>query len=123
MRFNILKTRRGRLVEKIKYELSRPQPNLEMILKHVDDYEKDNLATIDKLKKEKSVDAKKINGALKQAINAHGPITKQLIGSATKRIYGSLISNNRPEKKYYLRDLILSLLTGIIIGVIISFSL
>ena len=52
MRFNILKTRRGRLVEKIKYELSRPQPNLEMILKHVDDYEKDNLATIDKLKKE-----------------------------------------------------------------------
>ena len=53
MRFNILKTRRGRLVEKIKYELSRPQPNLEMILKHVDDYEKDNLATIDKLNKRK----------------------------------------------------------------------
>ena len=95
MRFNILKTRRGRLVEKIKYELSGPQPNLEMILKHVDDYEKDNLATIDKLKKEKSVDAKKINGALKQAINAHGPITKQLIGSATKRVLGALIVNKK----------------------------
>ena len=95
MRFNILKTRRGRLVEKIKYELSRPQPNLEMILKHVDDYEKDNLATIDKLKKEKLVDAKKINGALKQAINAHGPITKQLIGSATKRVLGALIVNKK----------------------------
>lgn len=95
MKFNILKTRRGRLVEKIKYELSKPQPNLEMILKHVDDYERDNLATIDKLKKGKAVDAKKINGALKQAINAHGPITKQLIGSATKRVLGALVVNKK----------------------------
>lgn len=95
MKFNILKTRRGRLAEKIKYELSKPQPNLEMILRHVDDYERDNLATIDKLKKGKVVDAKKINGALKQAINAHGPITKQLIGSATKRVLGALVVNKK----------------------------
>lgn len=103
MKFNILKTRRGRLMEKIKYELSKPQPNLEMILKHVDDYEKDNLATIDKLKKEKSVDAKKINGALRQSINAHGPITKQLIGSATKRVLGALIVN---KKESWIKRLI-----------------
>jgi hypothetical protein len=66
-----------------------------MILRHVDDYERDNLATIDKLKKGKSVDAKKINGALKQSINAHGPITKQLIGSATKRVLGALVVNKK----------------------------
>jgi hypothetical protein len=33
---------------------------------------------------------KLINGALKQTINAHGPITKERIGSATKRILGAL---------------------------------
>jgi len=33
---------------------------------------------------------KLINGALKQTINAHGPITKKHIGSATKRILGAL---------------------------------
>lgn len=92
MKFNILKTRRGKLTEKIKYELSKHKPSLEMILAHIDDYEKDNLATIDKLRKDKHVEAKKISGALKQTINAHGPITKELIGSATKRIYGSLMT-------------------------------
>lgn len=95
MKFNKLKTRRGRLEEKLKNELSKQQPNLDVILKHVEDFEKDNLATIDKLKKDKLIDAKKINGALKQAINAHGPITKQLIGSATKRIYGALVVNKK----------------------------
>lgn len=95
MKFNILKTRRGRLEEKIKYELSRKQPNLEMIMRHVDDYERDNLATIDKLKKDKSVEAKRISGALRQSINAHGPITKELIGSATKRVLGALLVNKK----------------------------
>jgi len=80
-------------------ELSKPQPDIEIILQHVDEYEKDNLATIEKLKKEKQVDTKKINGALKQAINAHGPITKVLIGSATKRIYGALLDSNKPKQK------------------------
>ena len=68
------------------------------ILDAIDEYEKDNLATIEKLKKEKQVDTKKINGALKQAINAHGPITKVLIGSATKRIYGALLDSNKPKQ-------------------------
>lgn len=98
MKFNKLKTRRGKLELKISDELSKPTPVLETILGHVDEYEKDNLATIDKLKKEKLLDTKKINGALKQAINAHGPITKLLIGSATKRIYGALLVTEKPKE-------------------------
>ena len=65
MKFNKLKTRRGKLEEKIKYELSSVKPDLDAILIHIDEYEEANLATIDKLKKQKLVDTKKINGALK----------------------------------------------------------
>ena len=97
MKFNKLKTRRGKLEENIRLELDKPNPSLENILNHVDTYEKDNLATIEKLKKDKIYDTKRINGALKQTINAHGPITKLLIGSATKRIYGSLIDHTKPN--------------------------
>lgn len=98
MKFNILKTRRGKLEQKIRLELifDKQFINVENIMKAVDDYEKDNLETIEKLRKEKSVDSKRINGALRQTINAHGPITMLLIGSATKRIHGALME---PTKK------------------------
>ena len=33
---------------------------------------------------------RKIMGALRSSIDAHGPITKELIGSATKRIVGTI---------------------------------
>jgi len=89
MKFDILKTRRGRLKTKIEELL--PKKDIENILKAVDDYEKDNLDTIEKLKRGRSLELNKINGALRQAINAHGPITKVLIGSATKRVYGALL--------------------------------
>jgi len=91
MAFNILKTRKGRLKEQIELELSKTTPNIDKILSIVDMYEKDNLDTINKLKREKNLDVRRINGALKQTINAHGPITKELIGSASKRIYGTLL--------------------------------
>lgn len=97
MKFNILKTRKGKLEEKIRLELELKNPNIQVILKAIDDYELDNLMTIEKLRKEKAVDTKKINGALRQTIKAHGPITMLLIGSATKRIYGSLITNVKPN--------------------------
>jgi hypothetical protein len=101
MKFDILKTRRGKLEQKIRIEIlqtiNTDETLIDMILQHVDEYEKDNLATIEKLKKEKQVDTKKINGALKQTINAHGPITKVLIGSATKRIYGALLETPKPN--------------------------
>ena len=103
MKYNILKTRRGKLEDKIKNELLKSQPNLEAILHHVDEYEKANLITIEKLKKVKLVDTKKINGALKQSINAHGPITKVLIGSATKRIYGALLDADKPKENIFKR--------------------
>ena len=93
MKFNILKnTRRGRLKRKISLELAKKSVNIEYILDCVDQYEKDNLDTINYLKKEKIITTKRINGGLKQCINDHGPITKILIGSATKRIYGSLLA-------------------------------
>jgi hypothetical protein len=104
-RFNILRTRKGKLMEKIEYELEREKPDLMKIIKSVDDYEKANLETINKLRRQKELDIRRINGALKQTINAHGPITKELIGSASKRIYGALLK----EKNDTIISKILSL--------------
>ena len=81
-------TRRGKLENKIRVILEGPTPEVGKILDAVDDFESANIATIDKLKKKKQVTTKKINGAIKQTIHAHGPITKLLIGSCSKRIYG-----------------------------------
>lgn len=103
MNFNKLKSRHGKLTEKIKIELDSQNPSLDNILKHIDDFEQNNLNTIDKLRKEKIYETKRISGALKQTINAHGPITPTFIGSATKRIYGSLLSNGSKEHNPYIK--------------------
>lgn len=103
MNFKILKTRHGKLTEKVRLELDSKKPSLENILKHIDDYEQNNLNTIDKLRKEKIYETKRISGALKQTINAHGPITPTFIGSATKRIYGSLLNNGSKEHNPYIK--------------------
>jgi hypothetical protein len=95
MKFNILKTRKGRLKEKISSLVLKK--DIEGILEAVDEYEKDNLDTIKKLKRIQSLDINKINGALKQTINAHSIITKDLIGSASKRIYGALLDNSNDK--------------------------
>ena len=97
MAFNILKTRKGKLKEQIELELLKDTPDINNILNSVDIYEKNNLDTIKKLKREKILDIRQINGALKQTINAHGSITKDLIGSASKRIYGSLLAKYKPS--------------------------
>ena len=115
MKFNLLKTRRGKLVDNLKSELSKPKPSLDKILEIVQDYENNNLNTIEKLKRDKKYEAKRISGALKQTIHAHGPITLNLIGSATKRIYGSLLSNEQANK--ISRKTILTILA--LIGVIL----
>ncbi len=91
MKFDILRTRKGKLRENILLELGKDAPDINLILESVDDYEAANLATIDKLKRKKIVQTNKINGALKQTIHAHGPITKELVGSASKRIVGALL--------------------------------
>lgn len=97
MDFNTLKTRNGKLKDNIEHELKQEKPNIDIILQHIEQYEKCNLETIKKLKRQRILEAKRINGGLKQAINVHGPITKVLIGSATKRIYGALLDNTQKE--------------------------
>lgn len=103
MKFNILKTRNGKLRNKLSNNFPKnklTEKDIDQLMSIVEDYEKANLATIDKLKKDKTLETKRISGALKQAINAHGPITKELIGSATKRIYGSLLADKNVYSGY-----------------------
>ena len=92
-----------------------------LILEAVEVFEEDNLATIAKFKKKKQIETKRISGALKQTINSHGPITKVLIGSATKRIYGSLLSNETDKeiekdkngKKFSIKSIIIGIIMGV----------
>jgi len=107
MIFNILKTRNGKLKNKlIAGFLNKKitENDIESIINIVEEYEKANLSTIEKLKKDKSLESKRISGALKQTINAHGPITKNLIGSATKRVYGSLLTDKNIDNKFIKID-------------------
>jgi hypothetical protein len=107
MKFNILKTRNGKLRNKLTNNFPKNKltdKDIEMLMTMVEDYEKANLATIDKLKKDKVLESKRISGAIKQTIHAHGPITKELIGSATKRIYGSLLNDENNESKFIKID-------------------
>lgn len=115
MRKNV--TRRGKLENRLRTELAMPKPEIGKLLDAVDEFEKDNIATIEKLKKKKQLDTKRINGAIRQTIQAHGPITMLLIGSCTKRIYGSLLTNEieKPESKFSIKSIILGLISGIII--------
>jgi hypothetical protein len=96
---SVFKSRKGKLkgVLQYKFENKLSEKEINEILDIFDLYQENNLYTIDKLKKDKLYDTKRINGALKQTINAHGPITKELIGSATKRIYGALLDNTNKE--------------------------
>jgi hypothetical protein len=106
------KTRAEKLSDSISQELKSGNPKLHMILAFINTYEANNLKTIDKLNRVKVVTLKKISGALKGCINSHGPITKVLIGSATKRVYGSLLSESTNKSYNFIssiRNKILSL--------------
>lgn len=103
MKFNILKTRNGKLRNKLANNFPKnklTENDIDLLMEMVEDYEKVNLLTIEKLKKDKSLESKRISGALKQTINAHGPISKELIGSATKRIYGSLLHDDNGKRDF-----------------------
>jgi hypothetical protein len=89
----------------IRYELASPKPNPDKILAHIKQYEKKNLETIEKLRREKKIETNKIKGALKSTIYAHGAITMVLIGSATKRIYGSLLADSNTKKENFINTL------------------
>ena len=107
-----IRTRKGRLIDKIETELKAEKISVDNIILAVDDYEKDNLDTIEKLKKDKKVVLNKINGSLRQSIQAHGPITSVLIGSASKRIHGALLINpneSNDKRKISIRDIIIGI--------------
>jgi hypothetical protein len=106
MRFTLITTRESILKHNIKYELASENPDIEKIMVHIKQYEQNNLDSIQKLKRERKVETNKINGALKSTIHAHGPITLQLIGSATKRIHGSLLTDPNTQKKSFLNRII-----------------
>jgi len=93
LKFN---TRRKTLKKQLEAELKSLSPNLDNILTIVDQYEEANLQAITKLRRGRELTTKRIAGALKQTIHAHGNITPQFIGSATKRVYGALLSEPRP---------------------------
>jgi hypothetical protein len=93
----LIKTRYSKLREELQRAINRDNPDIHELIDIVYEYEKRNLETIEKLKRKKIYENKRISSALKQTINAHGPITKQLIGSATKRISGSLLYNIKKE--------------------------
>ena len=96
---NMFKNRKGKIKSVLEYKLGNKLDDNDIndILEVFDVYQKDNLDSVDKLKRDKVYETKRISGALKQTINAHGPITKQFIGSATKRVYGSLLNNEKKE--------------------------
>lgn len=113
-------TRRGKLENKLRAELANPKPDVGKLLDAIDEFEKDNIATIEKLKKKKQIDTKRINGALKQTIQAHGDITKVLIGSATKRIYGALLTNEPEKEKISIKGYLLGVSTSVIMYFILT---
>lgn len=115
----LFKSRRDKLKNTIEFEINSVQPDINYILTAVDNYEKDNLKTIKTLKRKKTITLRKINGAIKSFLTAHPILTKQLIGSLGKRIYGNLL-NPSIEPKISKRELNIKLLRIILeIGLII----
>jgi len=107
-------TRKIKLKNKLKDEIEKSHPDLDKLIEIVEEYQKDNINTIDKLKRKKKITLNKINGGLKQSINSHGPITKELIGSTSKRIFGSFLE---PEEESKFD--IISFIEGVIVTLII----
>ena len=113
-----LVTRKGKLEKLIKDNLSgliNPEPEINNILAAVEEYERDNLVTIEKLRKRYEITTNRINGALRQTINAHGPITKLLIGSASKRILGNLLAGEITNNTISIKSMFIGLVLGVLL--------
>mgnify|MGYP003647068505 CR=1 FL=1 len=67
------------------------------------------------LKRVRQLELNKINGALRQTIDAHGDINKVLIGSAAKRIWGSLLDSEqfKLKKKISIKTFVIGLFFGL----------
>jgi hypothetical protein len=81
------------------------EKDINELVKLINVYEKNNIDTIEKLNRNRIIEMNRITGGLRQTIFAHGPITKQFIGSASKRIWGNLLEN-KPKKQSFLSKLI-----------------
>ena len=103
------KTRKDKIKEFLQFKLNGKlnSDDINNVIKAFETYQKDNLDTITKLKRIKSYESKRISGALKQTINAHGPITKEFIGSATKRVYGSLLDYRNNNVKMIIKYILI----------------
>jgi hypothetical protein len=108
----------------IRQELSKipdlSESNVDKVANLFNEYESDNLKQIDKLKKVRHLEYRRISGGLKQAINAHGPIDKNLIGSATKRIHGAMLDNSNTKSKIHTPSLLLGILGANVMFIIIK---
>lgn len=105
MSFYKFKTREERLINKLNNSFLNKKltkDEINEIVEIFNQYEKVNIDTINKLKKDKQIETKRISGAIKSFLNAHPVLTKELIGSLTKRIYGSLLNDNTIRKKNYI---------------------
>jgi len=71
---------------------------INMIIGFVRDYEADNINTIEHLMRERVIESNRIKGAIKQFLNNHPVLTKELIGSLTKRILGAQLSNKKKKE-------------------------
>jgi len=93
-------TRRGRLESELKSKFTNKgitNDDIKVICDLFDYYENNNLQTIDKLRKEKKIEMRRINGAIKQFLNVHPILTKELVSSLGKRIYGAILSDKKEK--------------------------
>ena len=97
------RSRKARLLYEIESELKAKKPSSERLLNVFEQYESDNISLIHKFKKKKRAKLNKINGAIKQSIKAHGDITMKNFGSASKRIYGSLLEEESEDDVNYFK--------------------
>ena len=120
--FRDYRTRKQKLRDTIIEVLKDKEPNVNLIVKATEEFESDNLNTIKKLKRKKTAVMNRINGAIKQSIDAHGPIDKILIGSVGKRIYGAILDlENEESKRISIRDILIGLMIGLIISGVFMF--
>ena len=105
-------------IEKELEKLIEDDETVLLVLNLFHKYEDDNLKLIKKLNMGKTIDTNRIKGALKQTINAHGVINSRLIGSATKRIYGALLDENKRRFKLNFNSFIIGAVITYIIMLI-----
>jgi len=115
----MIKNRPTKLALRITEELNKTTPNVDNIIEFFKSFEDIDKKTFEKLKRSKKIEMDKINGALRQCINAHGPITKELIGSASKRIWGSMLDIEKAKPSILhpisIRDIIIGVLITVLL--------